>query len=39
MNKLGLFLVGILPRRRGDVLPSGLELQLSDLGLALLADA
>ena len=39
MNKLGLFLVGILPRRRGDVLPSGLELRSSDLGLALLADA
>ena len=36
---LGLFLVGILPRRRVDVLPSGLELRSSDLGPALLADA
>jgi hypothetical protein len=37
--RLGLFLVGILPRRRGDVLPSGLELRSSDLGPTLLADA
>ena len=39
VRRLGLFLVGILPRRRGDVLPSGLELRSSDLGPALLADA
>ena len=39
VQRLGLFLAGILPRRLDDVLPSGLEFRLSDLGPALLADA
>ena len=39
VGRLGLFFVWILPRQRGDVFPSGLDLRSSGLVPVLLADA